>query len=103
MRVAAAALSLVIGLAGCVSTTGEAPSWANDNPADYPSLRDVPRRHDANVDPAHWAAVEHEMLAARQTLLASPRAAPATGAEDPAAFLEEARRELEQTRQSHEP
>jgi hypothetical protein len=34
---------------------------------------------------------------------ANPRAQPATQTQDPAAFLEEAREDLEEARQAHEP
>jgi len=106
MRIALAALTLAVGgLAGCVSGAGGSPTWMEPAEAqtEYPSLRDVPRSHDANVDPGHWAAVQRDVIAAGEALKAHPRSAPPSQTQDPAAFLEEARRDLEETRQSHEP
>ncbi|UPT64837.1 MAG: hypothetical protein M0D54_10275 [Hyphomonadaceae bacterium JAD_PAG50586_4] len=92
--------------AGCAST-GETPDWLAERSATadeaYPDLHAVPRTHDANVDQAHWAAIEAEMLATGQAVRANPRAAPAAQTETPTAFLEEAQRDLEETRQSHTP
>lgn len=97
---------LGLGLAGCVSN-GDAPAWfvaeTAENDASYPSLRDVPSGTSANTDAAHWAAVEAELLAEAQAMRNSPRAQPATATESPAEFLDEARDDLEETRQSHEP
>jgi hypothetical protein len=47
----------------------------------YPSLRDVPRWHDANVDPAHWAALRRDLIGAGRLRKNSPRAAPASATE----------------------
>lgn len=106
MRLAAVVTIPCVGLAGCIST-GETPEWfaqrSAENDEGYPSLRDVPQGTDATTDPAHWAQVEADLLAARQAMQSSPRAAPASQAETPAEFLEEARRDLEETRQSHAP
>ena len=106
MRLALAAATLVIALAGCASSDN-APAWFNERSAEedssYPSLREVPRGTIANTDAAHWAAVEADLTSAGQAVKAHPRAQPATEAEDPAAFLDEARRDLEEARQSHEP
>jgi len=93
-------------LAGCVSAPAEAPAWfterdqAQDNT--FPALRDVPRDSIANTDATHWRAVEADILAAGAAMRASPRAAPASEAdEDPATFIDEARRDLEQARDAH--
>jgi hypothetical protein len=106
MRLATAAATLMIGLAGCASSA-DAPAWFSERSAEedssYPSLREVPRGTIANTDPAHWAAVEADLTNAGQAVKAHPRAQPATAAEDPAAFLEEARRDLEAARQAHDP
>jgi len=97
MRLGFLVAALGIGLAGCAS----AETAAND-PA-YPSLRDVPTGTEANTDAAHWAALEAELLAAREALQNNPRSAPASATESPAEFLEEAREDLEEARDSHEP
>lgn len=93
-------------LAGCVSAPDNAPAWFNerDQAADntYPSLRDVPRQSIANTDPRHWRGVEAEIVAAGAALRAHPRSAPASeGEQDPATFIEDARRELDQARDAH--
>ncbi len=101
-----AALIGVLGAAGCASS-GEAPEWfaerSAENDSGYPSLRDVPRTTTANTNAAHWAAVEADLEAAGAAVKANPRSQPATVAEDPNAFLNEAREELDETRQAHEP
>lgn len=106
MRLAALATILCFGLAGCISS-GETPEWfaqrSAENDEGYPSLRSVPTGTDANVDAAHWAAVEADVVAAGQAVRTNPRAQPAAATESPAEFLEEARQDLEETRQSHEP
>lgn len=107
MRLAIVAVTLAIGLTGCASTDGQAPAWFSErsaeNDAGYPSLREVPHGTSANTDAAHWAAVEADLRSAGQDVLTHPRAQPATAADDPAAFLDDARRELEETREAHEP
>jgi hypothetical protein len=106
MRAAIVATSLLICLAGCAGTT-EAPAWfaerSAENDAGYPALRDVPRGTIANTDAGHWSAVEADLVAAGQAVKAHPRAQPATETEDPAAFLEAARQDLEAARLAHEP
>jgi hypothetical protein len=103
----AAALIGVSGLAGCISSAGETPAWFSERQAmeegGYPSLRDVPRTTIANTDAEHWQEVQADLLAAGQEVKSHPRAQPATEQEDPAAFIEEARRDLEQARAAHEP
>lgn len=102
-----AALFAAVGLGGCISA-GETPEWFQERSAEedesYPSLRDVPRGSTANTSAAHWQGVENDLLAVGQAVKANPRAepAPADGA-NPAAFIEEARQDLEETRASHEP
>ncbi len=100
MRAAAAIAAFVIVVAGCAS----AEDPAAEGPVEgFPSLRDVPTAIDANTDPEHWRAIEGDLRAAQQTLRQHPRAQPASPSDDPAVFLEEARQELEQARQSREP
>jgi hypothetical protein len=103
MRGALVLTALVIGLGGCVSTPESAtPDWADAG--GFPSLRDVPRGGtSANTDPAHWTAVEADLLAARQQLLSNPRSQNTGPTEDPHQFLDEARREIEATRNTHNP
>lgn len=107
MRAAATAVVLMIGLAGCASSDANAPTWLAAGPTaeeeGYPSLREVPQGTSANTDAAHWAGVEGELTAAGRDVRANPRAAPATQTQSPEQFLAEARRDLEETRQSHEP
>ncbi len=103
MRTAAVLVGLV-ALSGCVSPSGEAPAWFNEAQADaeggFPSLSDVPRTTIANTDPAHWAGVEAELMAARDALKNHPRAEPAPP-QDADEFVEEAREVLEESRQAH--
>jgi hypothetical protein len=103
MRKALALVALIMGLGACVnSPDGQTPEWADAQ--GYPSLREVPTEGtSAVVDSAHWDAVEADLLAARAAALASPRAQDAVATDDPEAFLEEARRELQETRNSHNP
>jgi hypothetical protein len=104
MRTAAAVLAGLVALGGCVSTSGEPPAWFNERQAEaeggFPSLRDVPRTTIANTDPAHWAAVEADLLAAREELMNHPRAEPAPPPNSDQ-FVEEAREVLEESRQAH--
>jgi hypothetical protein len=97
-------LVLALAAGACVSSPeGATPDWADTG--GYPSLREVPAGGtSATTDPAHWQEVEAEMLAARQLVEANPRSQD-TGppVEDPNAFIEEARREIEATRNSHNP
>ena len=106
MRLAMLAATLMIGLAGCASSDN-APAWFNERSAEedssYPSLREVPRGTVANTEAAHWAALEAELRAAGQAVKTHPRAQPATEADDAAAFLDEAREDLEEARRAHEP
>jgi len=94
-------------MAGCVSAPEQAPAWYAEREAQledgYPSLREVPRSSSANTNPRHWDQVEAELIAAGQQVKTNPRAAPASQTESPQAFIDEARRELEETRQAHEP
>lgn len=106
MRLAIVAATLVIGLAGCASAEN-APAWfaerSAENDASFPSLRSVPTGSLANTDAGHWAAVEADLRAAGEALRASPRAEPAAATQTPEAFLDEARQDLEEARQSHDP
>jgi hypothetical protein len=92
----------LLALTAACATAGE-PGQPDAGDGSYPSLRDVPRTHDANTDVDHWAALEQELIAAGQAVRSNPRAQPAAEAEDPNAFLEEAQRELEQARDAHTP
>lgn len=104
MRGALVLTALAIVLGGCVNTPGgDPPEWANAE--GFPSLREVPAGGtSANTSGAHWRAVEADLLNARAAAQASPRAhEPTAPEEDPEAFVEQARRELEATRNSHNP
>jgi len=105
MRLAAALIGLAT-LGACASSAGEPPAWFTERQAEelgeYPNLRDVPRTHDANVDAAHWAAVEADVIAAGEAVKNNPRAAPASEADvRPGEFLEEAQQDLEEAREAH--
>ncbi len=95
---------LAAALGGCASSAEQAPEWA-DNASGYPSLREVPTGGtSANTNPAHWNAIETDLLAARATVEANPRSQDAAApVENPEAFVEDARREVEETRNSHNP
>lgn len=101
------ALAGLLGLGGCISSTAETPEWFSQRSAEadssYPTLRSVPREIIANTDAAHWRAVERDVVAAGEAMKANPRAQAAGPTEDPSVFLEQAREDLEETRQSHEP
>jgi hypothetical protein len=103
MRAALIVAVLAAGLGGCVNTpVGDTPDWADAT--GYPRLRDVPTGGtSANTAAAHWQAGEADLLAARDAARDNPRAQAATAQDDPEQFLEEARRELEETRASHNP
>jgi hypothetical protein len=110
MRSLAATVGVValLGVGGCVGggNAGQQPAWfaerAEADARGYPSLREVPTETIANTDPAHWSEVEREMAAAAAALRSHPRA-QYTAPEDPAAFVEQARADLEAARQAHEP
>ncbi len=103
MRGALVLTALAIALGGCVNTPGgDTPEWANAE--GFPSLREVPSGGtSATTSAAHWRAVEADLLQARAAALSNPRAQEPAVAEDPQAFLDEARREIEVTRNSHNP
>ena len=103
MRAALVLSALAIALGGCVNTTvGGTPDWANAE--GFPNLREVPAGGtSANTSAAHWDGVEADLLAAREAAQANPRAQEPATQEDPQAFLDEARREIETTRNSHNP
>jgi hypothetical protein len=103
MRATILSTALVAMTAACASAGEPSAGPAGAADGSYPSLSEVPRTHDANVDADHWAALEQELLAAGEDVRAHPRARPAAEAEDPAAFLEQAQRELEQARDAHTP
>jgi hypothetical protein len=96
MRMGLALLVGVVLMAGCASGPDEGASG-------FPSLRDMPATTTANTDQSHWTSIETDLLAAGAAVRNDPRAQPVTAAEDPALFLEQARQELEQARQAHEP
>ncbi|MEZ6021895.1 MAG: hypothetical protein R3C16_00350 [Hyphomonadaceae bacterium] len=93
-------------LGGCVSAPANAPEWFSERneqaAGDYPSLREVPRGTSANTNAAYWDRVEAEVVAAGEAVRANPRSEPAPDT-DPADFIEEAREDLEETRQAHTP
>jgi hypothetical protein len=100
----AAVLAGLLALGGCISSSGEAPAWFNEAQAEaeggYPSLRDVPRTTIANTDQAHWDRVEADVLAASEALKNNPRNEPAPPA-NADEFVNQAREELEESRQAH--
>jgi len=103
MRVALVLTALAFAVGGCVNTpVGDTPAWANAD--GFPNLREVPNGGtSATTNAAHWRAVEADLLEARAAAQSSPRAQAPAVAEDPQAFLDEARRDIEATRNSHNP
>jgi hypothetical protein len=106
-RIVGAALFLA-GLAGaCASaepvdpTTPALPLMSQPAAPGYPDLRSVPQGHSANTSPSHWAAVQNEVLAGVADLRDNPRANYGAPPEDPSLFLEQAREDLMETRDSH--
>jgi hypothetical protein len=101
---AAAVLAGLLALSGCVSSSGEAPAWIDERAAEaeggYPSLRDVPRTTTANTNAAYWARVEADLLQAKEELQSNPRSEPAPpqGTDE---FVNQAREELEESRDAH--
>ena len=101
---AAAVLAGLLALSGCISSSGAASSWIDERAAEaeggYPSLRDVPRGTTANTDPAYWARVEADLMQAKAELESNPRnePAPAQGTDE---FVNQAREELEESRDAH--
>lgn len=104
-----ASVLAAIALVGCASASEaeQQPGWYAEQEAQledtFPSLQSVPRESDANTDAAYWARVQADLSAAGLAVRANPRSQPVTAADDPQLFLDEARREIEETRQSHEP
>jgi hypothetical protein len=105
--IALAAVLGLVSLGGCITSNSEVPEWFEQRSAErdssYPALRSVPRDTVANTDAQHWRSVEQDLVAVGEEVRANPRAEPAAAGQDPAAFVEEARQDLEETRQSHEP
>ncbi len=101
-----AGVSIILTLGACASA-GETPAWLAEReaaaPDSFPDLQSVPRTSDANTDAAYWERLQAELSAAGREVRANPRSTPATPEQDPSVFLEDARRELEETRLSHEP
>jgi hypothetical protein len=95
MRGIAAATTIVIALSLGACASNEAGDGT------YPDLREAPRSTIANQDQAHWDAAQREMAQAAAALRAHPRA-QYTPPDDPAAFVDQARSDLEATRRSHE-
>lgn len=85
---------------GCASSAEGDPALAAQAAEGYPDLREVPRATIANTDQAYWDAAARELLAAAAEMRANPRSLPGEP-EDPAAFVDQARADLEATRQSH--
>lgn len=104
---AALFLASLAGLVGCASadTGGEAaatlPLMSQPTAPGYPDLRSVPQSHIANTDQRHWAEVQRDVLAGVSDLRDNPRAVYGAPPEDPAAFVEDARQDLMDTRDSH--
>jgi len=99
MRTAAAILAGLVVLCGCASSA-EPPVGSQAEAEGYPSLRDVPRTTTANTNAAYWANVERNLVAQREAMQANPRnePAPPQGTDE---FVEQARQELEESRQAH--
>lgn len=98
--------ALAFAAPGCASseTPKDAPAWyveaIRDDHSTFPSLTDVPKATDANLDAAHWAAVEADLRAALTELRADPRS-QATAGDNAADFDAAARREIDATRDAH--
>lgn len=108
MKSVAVTILSLCALTGCANGGGaQTPAWLAAQeaamPDSYPSLQSVPRESDVNRDAAYWARLQADVLAAGQAVRSNPRSTPATPADDPNLLLEEARRQIEETRQSHEP
>jgi hypothetical protein len=108
-RVGIVALGIcAMGLSACITAPDQAPpAWSTERANQpgargYPSLQDVPHTTIANTDAQYWERHRREMVAAGQAVKGSPRA-QWTPVEDPNAFIEDARAQLEATRLSHEP
>jgi len=107
--IALSALAGLFCLSGCITSSPDTPEWfaerSAENDSSYPSLRSVPRETIANTNANYWQRVDRELIAAGEALKNDPRAAPASAADaiNPDEFLEEAREDLEETRQSHGP
>jgi hypothetical protein len=99
MRTAVAVLAGLMTLCGCASSA-EPPAGTQAEAEGFPSLRDVPRTTTANTNAAYWANVERNLVRAREEMQANPRAEPAppAGSDE---FVEQARQELEESRQAH--
>jgi hypothetical protein len=95
-----------LALASACASAPEAPEpeWfaanAEQRDSEFPSLQDVPQTHTANTDQDYWTGVANELEAAAEAMRANPRAQPASPA-NPDAFVEEARRDIEATRDAH--
>ena len=104
----AAVTAFVLAASGCASPGEDGvpePTFIAEGQQNvgrgYPDLHQVPRTHQANTDQAHWDAAQADVLAARDALRANPRSEPSPTPEDPNAFLDDARSDLETTRDSH--
>jgi hypothetical protein len=95
----------LLGACASAETVGPAapnlPLMSQPTPSSYPELRSVPTSHEANTDPGHWAQVRSEVLAAVADLRDHPRSVYGSPPEDPAIFLNEAREDLMESRDSH--
>jgi hypothetical protein len=101
----AGAASLLALASACASAPEvPEPEWfaaeAGERDSEFPSLQDVPQTHTANTNQAYWTGVANELEAAEAAMRAHPRA-QAAPPEDPDAFLDEARRDIEATRDAH--
>jgi len=107
--IAASACAAACALTACASAKAPegAPAWYAATLAEpdqpYPELRSVPQDVHVNTDQAHWDAVAADVIAAREEMRANPRSEPAPGpaAQEADAFAGEARRDIEETRDTH--
>ena len=99
-------LAAAVSVAGCAaSVPRNSPDWyraaAHEHVSGYPSLRDVPRTTAANTDAAYWARLRTDLTTASAEMRANPRSQPA-GPQDPNAFVDSARADIEAARAAHE-
>jgi len=93
-------------LSGCASAAAPAdtPAWFKAKLTSlehgYPRLEDVPQASTANVNQNHWNQVQSDVVAAGQAMRSNPRDQPAAN-DDPNAFMNDARQQLDHTRAAH--
>ncbi|MET0183567.1 MAG: hypothetical protein ABW199_11845 [Caulobacterales bacterium] len=100
------AFAFAAALSACASDP-ETPAWfeARQEALEHqgtPNLHDIPRGTDANIAPQHWDAVAADLAAAEAAMKAHPRSqTPPPEPNAPAAFEDEARQDIEQTRDNY--